>query len=338
LSDESGEQEFGVSNGKSEIQSSADSSVPAATQTQAAPHLALIAVQLMFGSWPIVGKIALRALPSTGLVALRIGGAAIIFIILQRILGQLRIPARKDLAWMALYSLLGVVLNQFLFVKGLSLTTVINATLLGTTIPVFTLLVSIIFGYDSLSLRKAVGILLAAAGVVYLVDPLRADFSGQTALGNLLIVINSLSYGAYIALSKDMLKRYGALTFITWVFIFGALLTIPVGALTLTAMPLGTIDASTWLAVLYIIVVPTVGAYYANAWALARVSPSTVAVYIYLQPLIAFALAPLILGERWNSRTWIASMLIFAGVAIVIMRSRSRAVDDVAEHPEALSH
>ncbi len=326
-----------MSNGKSEIKT-ADASVPAVTQTQAAPHLALIAVQLMFGSWPIVGKIALRALPSTGLVALRIGGAAIIFIILQRVLGQMRIPARKDLAWMALYSLLGVVLNQFLFVKGLSLTTVINATLLGTTIPVFTLLVSIIFGYDSLSLRKAVGILLAAAGVVYLVDPLRADFSGQTALGNLLIIINSLSYGAYIALSKDMLKRYGALTFITWVFIFGALLTIPIGALTLAAVPLGTVDASIWLAVIYIIVVPTVGAYYANAWALARVSPSTVAVYIYLQPLIAFALAPLILGERWNSRTWIASILIFAGVAVVIMRSRSRALEDVAEHPEALSH
>jgi drug/metabolite transporter (DMT)-like permease len=230
------------------------------------------------------------------------------------------------------------VLNQLLFVKGLSLTTVINATLLGTTIPVFTLLVSIIFGYDRLSLRKALGILLAAGGVIYLVDPLRADFSGQTALGNLLILVNSLSYGAYIALSKDLLKRYGALTFITWIFIFGSLLTIPIGAMTLANSPLQNAGLGITLAVLYIILVPTVGAYYANAWALARVSPSTVAVYIYLQPLIAFALAPLILGESWNSRTWIASALIFAGVAIVIMRSRSRAIEEVAEHPEALSH
>lgn len=292
----------------------------------------------MFGSWPIVGKIALRALPSTGIVALRISGAALIFIILQLALGQMRVPAKRDLAWMALYSLLGVVLNQLLFVKGLELTTVINATLLGTTIPVFTLLVSIIFGYDRLSIRKAIGILLAAFGVVYLVDPLRADFSGQTALGNLLLVINSISYGAYIALSKDTLKRYGALMFITWVFIFGSLATIPIGAVTLSAVPLQTVSLGVWLAMLYIIVVPTVGAYYANAWALARVSPGTVAVYIYLQPLIAFALAPLILGESWNSRTWIASLLIFAGVAIVIVRSRSPMLEEVSEHPEALSH
>jgi drug/metabolite transporter (DMT)-like permease len=292
----------------------------------------------MFGSWPIVGKIALRALPSTGIVALRIGGATIIFIILQRVLGQMRIPAKRDLAWIALYSLLGVVLNQLLFVKGLALTTAINATLLGTTIPVFTLLVSIIFGYDRLSFRKAAGILLAGYGVVYLVDPLRADFSGQTALGNLLIVVNSLSYGAYIALSKNILKRYGALTFITWVFIFGSLATIPIGAVTLSATPLQSVGLGVWLAVLYIILIPTVGAYYTNAWALARVSPGTVAVYIYLQPLIAFALAPLILGESWNTRTWVASMLIFAGVAIVIMRPRNQIVEEVSEHPEALSH
>jgi drug/metabolite transporter (DMT)-like permease len=221
------------------------------TRSRAAPHLALIAVQLMFGSWPIFGKIALRGLPSTGLVAFRVVGASFVFIILQSIFGQLQIPARRDLLWLALYSLLGVVLNQFLFVKGLSLTTVINATLLGTTIPVFTLLVSILFGYDRLSLRKAAGILLAACGVIYLVDPLHADFSGQTALGNLLIVANSLSYGAYIALSKDLLKRYGALTFITWIFIFGSLATIPIGAVTLSAAPLQSAGLVVWLAVLH---------------------------------------------------------------------------------------
>lgn len=292
----------------------------------------------MFGSWPIVGKIALRSLSSTELVALRIGGAAIILLILQCALGQFRVPAKRDLAWFALFSLLGAALNQLLFVKGLSLTTVINATLLGTTIPVFTLLVSIVFGYDRLSLRKAAGVLLAAGGVIYMVDPYRADFSGQTTLGNLLILANSLCYGAYIALSKDLLKRYGALTFITWIFIFGSLLTIPIGSVTLSEAPLQSTGIGIWLAVLYIILVPTVGAYYANAWALARVSPSTVAVYIYLQPLIAFAFAPLILGESWNSRTWVASILIFAGVAIVIKRSQSHAIQEVAEHPEALSH
>jgi drug/metabolite transporter (DMT)-like permease len=306
----------------------------------AGPHFALIAVQILFGTWPIVGKIALRTLPSTGLVAFRVGGATIAFLILQRAFGRQQTIKRSDYARLALYSLLGVVLNQLLFVKGLSLTSsVINATLLGTAIPVFTLLVSITLGYDRVSFRKAFGILLAALGVVYLVDPGGADFSSGKTLGNLLLVANALSYGAYIAISKDILRRYGALTVITWIFVFGSMVTIPIGIYSLSDTPLQTAGAGgVWLAVLYIILAPTVGAYYLNAWALARVEPSTVAVYIYLQPLIAFALAPLILGESWNSRTWIASLLICAGVAVVTWRARAPFIEEISEHPDALGH
>lgn len=291
----------------------------------------------MFGTWPIFGKIALTSLPVTGIVALRVVGAAIAFLILLYTIGRAPKIRKADYARFALYALLGVVLNQFLFVKGLSLTTYINATLLGTTIPVFTLLVSLTLGYDRLTFRKALGISLAAAGVIYLIYPER-NFSSATAFGNFLIVLNSISYGAYLAISKDMLKRYGALTVITWIFIFGSIMTLPIGGYALSNTPLNEVGAGIWLAIIYIILVPTVGAYYLNAWALARVEPSTVAVYIYLQPLIAFALAPMILNEKWNSRTWLASALIFSGVAVVTWRTRSHAIEEVAEHPEALSH
>ena len=88
----------------------------------------------------------------------------------------------------------------------------------------------------------------------------------------------------------------------------------------------------------YIVLVPTVGAYYLNAWALGRVAPSTVAVYIYLQPLIAFSLAPLLLGEKLSWRTLVAALLIFAGVLVVTRRGRSRAIQEVSERPEAFGH
>lgn len=292
----------------------------------------------MFGTWPIVGKIALRALPSTGLVAFRVGGAAIAFLILRRVLGGATISRSSDYARLALYSLLGVVLNYLLFLKGLSFTTAINSTLLGTTIPIFTLLVSIVLGYDQVSLRKAFGIALAAVGAIYLIDPLHSDFSMQSLHGDLLLLSNCICYGTYIAISKDMLERYGALTVITWIFLLGAVATLPLAAFTVSGAALQNVSVGVWLAVLYIILVPTVGAYYLNAWALARVAPSTVAVYIYLQPLIALALAPLILNEHWTTRTWIASALIFAGVAVVTVRERSAAIEEVSERPEALSH
>ncbi|MGH9905472.1 MAG: DMT family transporter, partial [Pyrinomonadaceae bacterium] len=255
------------------------------------PHVALIAVQLMFGTWPILGKVVLRSMSSTTLVMFRVIGGAVALTLLRGSVARLFKLPKRDFAWLLLCSLLGVALNQLLFIKGLSLTTVINATVIGTTIPVFTLAVSIVLGYDRVTLRRALGIVLAACGVIYLVDPFRVDFSAQTNAGNLLIVINSLSYGAYIAISKDLFKRYGALNVITWLFCIASIVTLPFGLYSLRSENLQSMSAEVWLAVAYIIAVPTVAAYYLNAWALTRVPPSTVATYIYLQPLIAYSLA-----------------------------------------------
>ncbi len=311
---------------------------PAVAATDFRPHFALVAVQVFFGVWPIIGKLVLMWLPSTGLVALRVAGATLAFLVLRRFTKTVPINRRSDYWRLALYSLLGVVLNQFLFVKGLQLSTAINSTLLGTTIPIFTLIASIVIGTERLSWRVALGVVVAACGVVYLVDPARAHFSHDTTVGNCLLLLNCLCYGLYLALSQNLIKRYGALTVITWVFIFGCILTVPIGGYALSQIPLAAVPAGVWLKVLFIILVPTVGAYYLNAWALGRVAPSVVAIYVYLQPLIAIALAPYVLGEQLNSRTWVAALLIFAGVASVTMRPRSRVIEEVSERPDALAH
>jgi drug/metabolite transporter (DMT)-like permease len=290
-----------------------------------APHLALVAVQVLFATWPIVGKIALRTVPSVGLVGFRVAGAAISLVVLAQISGNLQTIKQTDWPLLIISSLLGLVLNQLLFTKGLSLTTAINATLLSTTIPVFTLLVGVMLGTDRATLRRLLGIALAAVGVLYLIGPGRAQFSSATRTGDLLIVANSFCYGAYIAISKDLMRRYNALNVVTWIFIVGCVVTVPAGAISLAHIPLASISWRVWLAILYIIILPTAGAYYLSGWALARVPPSTVAVYIYLQPLIAFAVAPIILGESLSAHTVFASVLIFAGVLVVTRRRRPAA-------------
>ncbi|HEV7903723.1 MAG TPA: DMT family transporter, partial [Pyrinomonadaceae bacterium] len=211
------------------------------------PHGALIAVQLIFGTWPIVGKIALRSLPSTGLVTFRVVGATLAFLLIRRATAHVPVKGKGDFARLALYSLLGVVLNQFLFVKGLELSTVINSALIGSTIPIFTLIVSVFLGYESGSWRVAVGLFLAACGVVYLINPAEASFSRETNIGNVLLLINSVAYGAYLAISQDMIKRYGALTVITWIFIFGSFVTLPVGGYHLAKLSLSSVPISAWV-------------------------------------------------------------------------------------------
>ena len=295
-----------------------------------APHLALVFVQLMFGSAAVLGKTALQAFPSYAIVGFRVGGAAIVFYLLQRIgAGNLRLEKKFHYVYFALCSFFGVIFNQILFFEGLSLTTATNTSLLAVMIPVFTVLVSSLIGNDKLTWRKVCGIAVAGAGVVYLIDPAKASFSSETTRGDVLIILNSLSYGIFVAVSKKLISFYGALKSITWLFLFASVINVPLGFFSLQAVELGEVGLAAWAALLAIVIFPTILAYYWNTWALARVAPSMVAVYVYLQPLIGSVLAVLFLGERWSYRVFVAMILIFLGVFLVTFGKPAKVGEDL---------
>ena len=100
---------------------------------------------------------------------------------------------------------------------------------------------SIAVGKDRASVRRIIGILLAGAGVVYLIGPDRAAFSQSSRVGDLLIILNSICYGTYIAISKRLLSRYNAMTVITWIFIVGCVPTVPVAAFSLSGVSFGDV-------------------------------------------------------------------------------------------------
>jgi drug/metabolite transporter (DMT)-like permease len=294
----------------------------------AGPHLALFAVQMIFGTWGIPAKIALRLITPFSLSAIRVAIAAATFATIGRVSGNFK-PIRRP-HWLLLIAsaLLGIVFNQWLFVTGLKLTTVVNTVLITTTMPVFTLVVSAIAGTERPSLRRLIGILLAAAGVVYLISPARADVTAGSRFGDLLVLASALLYGAYIAISKALVTEYGALPTITWIFVLATVPTVPVGIVSSAHVSFAAMTTGTWAAIIYIVIVPTVMAYYLNAWALNQVPPSTVAVYIYFQPLIAFLVAPAILGEAFTWHTAVAAALVLTGVAITARRRGQQVVRD----------
>ena len=71
--------------------------------------------------------------------------------------------------------------------------------------------------------------------------------------------------------------------------------------------------AYVWWVSLYIAIGATAAPYLLNAWALQKVDPSTVAVYVYLQPLIGFTLAVIFLGENLSVAFGIAAVLSLQG-------------------------
>ena len=288
-------------------------------------HMALLAVQIMFGSSAVLGKLALQAFPSFAIVGFRVGGAALAFGLLQKLRGNFLLDKTSHYFHFLFFSFFGVILNQLFFFKGLSLTTATNTSLLAVMIPVFTIIISSLIGNDKLTSRKISGVILAAAGVIYLVDPGKASFSSDTTIGNILIILNSFCYGIYIAFSKKLVSHYGALKSIAWVFLIASVVNVPIGLYSLQSVEINNVSYISWLALAGVVIFPTILAYYWNTWALARVEPSIVAVYTYLQPVIGFICAVFFLNEHFSLRLIASAILIFMGVFLVT-RQRKREI------------
>lgn len=281
-------------------------------------YVVLLLVQVTFGTLPIAVKVALRDLSSPSVALLRVAGAALLFVVLHLALVRERVRSWRDYARLALYALLGVVANQLLYITALTMTTATAAQMLQTAGPATTLLIAIVLGRERASRGKWLGIGLAGAGALYLVG---VDFTSGSGLGNLLALLNVVSFSIYLVISRDLVRRYDPLTVITWVFVFGAVGIAPWGGPALLAER-GAVSPATWAALAWIVVFPSVLAYYLNVWALQRVESSVVAVYVYLQPIVTALLAGPLLGERPSARLLPAAGLIFAGVSLTVWAGR----------------
>jgi drug/metabolite transporter (DMT)-like permease len=299
---------------------------------RAGAYSALVTVQLLFATLPVAMKFGLEELHPTVFVGMRVAAGALLLFGLERLVHAHPLPDVGDLGRLAVYAMFGVVLNMVLYVWGLDLSTAVNAALLMTMIPVFTYAIALLAGQEAFQPARALGILVALAGVVVLLDPRSFSLGDDDVLGTLLILVNTLSYAIYLVISRPILARVPPLTTISWIFAFGALVIVPLGW-----WQAGTqaflVSGRSALILSYIVIGPTVTVYALNLWALKRVASSTVAVFIYLQPIAGVALAWWLLGEPVDLRTFVAGALVFAGVALVTLfgSEEGRRLDDEAE-------
>ena len=281
---------------------------------------ALLAVQLLFGSLPVIAKVVLVEVPAIALVGIRVLIVAFVLLAFQIYRKRVWLQTRADYLRLAILGFFGVVLNQLLFIGGLSLTKASNVSLLVITIPIFTLLVSALVGIERLTAFKIAGVGLAAAGAIILIDPANASFSSATTLGDLMIILNSLAFSIYVATSKEVVTRNGAFRSMMWVFIFSSVICVPLAIYSLSRTGITGISWNSWALVLYISIFATAVPYLLNAYAISHVSPAAVAIFIYLQPLIGFFLAAVFLDEMLDVRFVIATVLVFIGVFLVTRR------------------
>jgi drug/metabolite transporter (DMT)-like permease len=281
--------------------------------------LTLLVVQLLFALFPVAAKKAFEDFGAFPVLGLRLFGAAFFLLLLHLLLVKDAIPIRTEWRRVLLLSMLGVVLNMGLFLVGLQYTTAVNAVLVITTIPVFTYALAVALGKEQLGPRRALGIGIALAGVLYLIGS-SYQASARSALGDFLVLLNCMCYASFLVLARPMTQKYDALSLTTWMVVIGAVVFLPVGLWfgLRGQLAMASHESLAWM--LYIILGATVLTYTLNTRVLRHVQASTVAIFTYIQPIFTALAAYVVLGASLDWKVLPAAALVFAGVWLVARR------------------
>lgn len=289
--------------------------------TRAPIFLALIAVQIFFGLHYIAAKYVMTEIPPLAWATLRSSGAAALLMGYVLLTRRGLLPRKpRDVASIAFYSLFGVIINQICFVEGLVRTATAHSALIITSIPVATLLLAILMRRERATPLRLAGIGLSMSGVLYLIGASGLMLPSSFVTGDVLNLANAFSFSFFLVISKPILSRHSSLAVTAQMLVFGAAGIAAVGGSQLASLDLRSVSAGVWATAVLIVLFPTVGAYILNAWALKRVESSTVALFIYLQPLIASVLAAWLLGEPIGAESLVAGAMIFAGLSLAVTR------------------
>jgi drug/metabolite transporter (DMT)-like permease len=287
-------------------------------------HMALLAVALIYGANFIIAKSVMPdPIAPTSFIALRVMGAAALFwlVALRRIV----IPQRADWWRFLLCAITGVATNQLLFFNGLALTSPVNASIIMTSNPILVMVMSAVFLKQSITLTKAVGVALGAVGASMLLWSSNGDVNGNSSLlGDVFILLNSISYAIYLVMVKPLMQKYHPLDIVAWTFLIAIALVFPFGGMGLKTVAWSSLSHWQWFCVAFVIVCTTFLTYLFNILAIHRLSPTIASSYIYLQPVFAgiFALLLASVVERDYTRdiSWFkigCALMIVVGVWLV---------------------
>lgn len=291
---------------------------------------ALIVVQVIYASGVLVGKYILPTVPAPVIVTLRMVIASAAFYAAHRAY-RARMPSLgSDWARFALLGILGGAGNQFLILTGLTRTTAINTAIMIPMIPIFTVLFGWLLRLDRPGGLKWAGVAVAAGGTAYLIGPERVSLGPEVTLGNILVLAGMAFNALAFLLSKDLLRRHPPVTVAFCLTIAGLIGVLPLGVLAADSVDTSALTPRVMMWLAYMVVFPTTVTYFLNLWSLRQASPVLVTSFIYLQPLFAMAVAPLVLeGERLTLPVVVAGILIFTGVGLVLAGERRQRASPV---------
>lgn len=250
-----------------------------------------------------------------GLNVVRVGVSVILFWLLF-LFKPVNIKIEKrDRLRLVLCAVTGIAINQLFFLKGLSLTYPIHAALLLLITPILIVFIAAWILKERIGLFKISGLALGVAGALVLILAKEATGNADNIVfGDVLIIINAVSYTIYFILVKPLMLKYDPVVILRWVFTVGLILVLPFGWTEFTEIPWLQYNSIDLISIALIVFTGTFLAYLFNLYGIKSLGASIAGFYIYTQPVFAALIAMLFLHERLTSYKMLAAILIFSGV------------------------
>ncbi len=280
-------------------------------------HIALLLTNLFFAiNLSAVKHLTTMQLAKPfGINLVRVGVSAILFwvlYVLKPVTVKIEKQDRVRFFWCALT---GIAINQLLFLKGLSLTYPVHASLLMLTTPILIVVTAALVLKERIGFTKMLGLALGLCGAAVLIGAkLNTAERSNIITGDVLIIINAVSYTIYFIIVKPLMLKYNAIVVIRWIFTLGLLMVLPFGWTEFAAIKWSLFSVNDMLLMALVVVTGTFLAYLFNIYGIKELGAATAGFYIYTQPFFATAIAMIFLREPLELYKIIAAILIFGGV------------------------
>ncbi|MDP2885547.1 MAG: DMT family transporter [Ignavibacteria bacterium] len=279
---------------------------------------------VVWGASFIATKLALREVSPVVVIWLRFGIGVIIlgwFVVRRK---EFAFPTGRELGYFALLGFLAITFHQWLQVTGLLTAQATTTAWIMTTIPVFIALLGRFILKEKLGWDRIVGILIATIGVVLVVShgDLESILLGRIGTtGDLLVLISALNWAVFSVLSRKALKNRPATQMIFSVMFFGWIFT-SVWFVSLNHFDeIISISLNGWLSILFLGIICSGFAYIFWYDALKELAASQVGSFLYLEPLVAVAVAAVLLQEPLFIAAFVGGAFILTGVWLVNRRT-----------------
>lgn len=275
-------------------------------------------VSVIYGvTFTIAKDVMPQYIDAYGFILLRVSGAMLLFWLSWLFMPKEKI-AFNDFPRIIAAAFFGVAFNMLTFFKGLSLTSPISASVIMVTTPMIVLVLSAIIMKERMRKRMVMGIILGLIGTGSLILYGRSIGSATNAsLGNILVFVNAVSYGFYLIIVKKLMDKYNAFTFVKWIYLFGFLMVLPFGWSQFEATDWTVVPTLIYWKIVFVVVISTFITYLLNLLTMKELKPTTVAVFIYLQPFFATVFAIGLGKDELSPVKIISALLIFVGVYMV---------------------